>query len=264
MLLNSLVWGVIVWLILNRLVKRKGTEGPSGTPALPPNLRQSFDGRRNMKKTTFAFLCLCLAVGSAHGQLTSNKMMKIVTRDTSPDTPADSFGAKPKTLYRMGETHGRSEEMPDPDNGIHGMMVIAEPKVWMINLWDKTGRLIIDPGPTYVFRASIVPPDRRNQRPPLQDFEFGREYDFLRLHKATRSQEWVRGTQYDALSVSLEGYAITLLSTAGKDRPFRVTVRKAGQVVCQYDYDEYKTDLAPQMDLFTPPDNVRIIETANP
>lgn len=107
-----------------------------------------------MKTALLGILCICLVVGSAHGQLTSNKMMKIVTRDTSPGTPAASFGAKPKTLYRMGETYGRSEEMPDPPERIHGLMVIAEPKVWMINLWDKTGRLIIDPGPTYVFRAS--------------------------------------------------------------------------------------------------------------
>jgi len=217
-----------------------------------------------MRTTILGLVCLCLAAGSAHGQLTSNKMMKIVTRDTSPDTPAASFGAKPKTLYRMGETYGRSEEMPDPDQGIHGLMVIAEPKVWMVNLWDKTGRLIIDPGPTYVFRASIVPPEGRNQRPPLRDFEFGREYDFLRLHKAAHSKETIEGRQYDALSVSLEGYTLTLLSTLGKDQPFRVIVRKAGQVVCQYDYDEYKTDLAPQMDLFAPPDNVKIVEAVKP
>jgi hypothetical protein len=214
-----------------------------------------------MKTALLGFLCVCLAVGSAHAQLKSNTMMKIVTRDTSPDMPPDSFGAKQKTLYRMGETFGRSEELPEPGQGIHGLMVIAEPKLWMINLWDKTGRLIIDPGPTFVFRASIIPPDGRNQRPPLRDFEFGREYSFLGQHKATHLQETMRGKQYDALSVSLEGYTIKLLSTSGKEQPFRVSVWKDGQIVCQYDYDEYKIDLAPQMDLFTPPANVKISET---
>lgn len=217
-----------------------------------------------MKTAILALTALCLAMGSSHAQLTSNKMMKIVARDTSPDTPSDSFGAKPKTLYRMGETYGRSEEMPDPDQGIHGLTVIAEPKIWMINLWDKTGRLIIDPGPTYVFRASIIPPEGRNQRPPLRDFEFGREYEFLRLHKATGSQEPIRGKPYDVLSVSLDGYALKLFSTKGEDKPFRVVVSKAGRVLCQYDYDEYKTDLPPRMDLFKPPDGVKIVETAEP
>jgi hypothetical protein len=213
-----------------------------------------------MRTTILGLLCLCLAAGAAHGQLTSNKMMQIVTRDTSPNTPSASFGAKPKTLYRMGATYGRSEEMADPVQGIHGLMVIAEPRVWMVNLWDKTGRLIIDPGPTFVFRASIVPPEGRNQRPPLRGFEFGREYDFLRQHHATNSMETVDGKQYDALSVSLEGYGIKLLTTPGKEQPVRVIVRKSGRIMCQYDYDEYKTDLPPQMDLFTPPVNVKITE----
>jgi len=104
----------------------------------------------------------------------------------------------------------------------------------------------------------LSPPEGRNQRPPLRDFEFGREYDFLRLHKATRSQEKVGGKEYDVLSVSLEAYTLTLLSTPGKDHPFRVIVRKDGKVVCQYDYDEYTTDLPPRIDLFKPPDNVKI------
>ena len=217
-----------------------------------------------MKTTIFALMILCMAVGPSHAQLTSNKMMKIVTRDTSPDTPRDSFGAKPKTLYRMGETYGRSEEMHDPDQRIHGLMVIAEPKVWMINMWNKSGRLIIDPGPTYIFRASIIPSEGKNQKPPLHDFEFGREYEFLRLHKATASQETIQGKTYDALSISLGGYTLKLLSAKGNDLPFRVIVSKAGQVVCQYDYDEYKADLFPKMDLFTPPSNVKIIETVRP
>ena len=97
-----------------------------------------------MKTALLGMVCLCLAVGSAHGQLTSNRMMKVVTRDTAPNTPSGSFPSKPKTLYRMGETYGRLEEMPDSDQGIHGLIVVAEPKVWMINLWDKTGRLILD------------------------------------------------------------------------------------------------------------------------
>jgi hypothetical protein len=215
-------------------------------------------------KTTIhvALMALCLVAVSSDAQLTSNKMMKIVTRDTSPDTPSDSFGAKPKTLYRIGETYGRSEEMPDPDQRIHGLMVISEPKVWIINLWDRTGRFVIDPGPTYIFRASIIPPEGTNQKPPLHDFELGREYEFLRGHKAAVSQEIVQGKRYDVLSASVDDYVIKLLSTKGKDQPFRVIVSKGGHIVCQYDYDEYTTGLPPQMDLFKPPENVKIIETA--
>jgi hypothetical protein len=217
-----------------------------------------------MKVTILVLMVLFSSVESSYAQLTSDKMMKIITRDTSPNKPSHPFGTLPKTLYRMGETYGRIEEMPDPDHGIHGLVVIAEPKIWMINLWVKAGRLIVDPGPTYVFRANIIPPEGKKQKPPLQDFEFGREYEFLRTHNATDSQETIQGNTYDVLTVALDGYTLKLFSTKGKDQPFRVIVSKAGQVVCQYDYDEYKTDMPPQMDLFKPPPNVKVIEPARP
>lgn len=218
-----------------------------------------------MKNKLFlTFIALCFIAFSAGAQLASNTMMKIITRDTTPDIPKDSFGAKPRTLYRMGETYGRSEEVPDPERKTHGLMVIAEPKVWVVNLWTKTGKLIIDPGPSYVFRASIIPSEGPNQKPPLYDFEFGREYEFLRGHKAAVSQEIVLGKSYDVLSISLDGYAVKLLSIPGKDQPFRVSVSKKEQVVCQHDYDEYKTGLPPKMDLFQPPATVEITETVKP
>ena len=215
-----------------------------------------------MKKIGIILAVLCFVACPSHAQLVSNKMMKIVVRDASPDTPSTSFGAKPKTLYRMGDTYGRSEELPDPENAIHGLMVIAEPKLWMINLLDKTGRLITDPGPTFVFRAPIIPPAGRNQEAPLADFELGREYDFLHQHKAKKGQRVLNGKKYDMLTLSLEGYDIILFSQEGKQEPFRVIVTKGSTLVCQYEYDEYKTGLAPQMDLFEPGKDIRI--TAEP
>ncbi len=53
----------------------------------------------------------------------------------------------------------RIEEALDAANGIHGIVVVDEPKIWMANLYDKTGRLIIDPGPTYFAKAPIVGTD---------------------------------------------------------------------------------------------------------
>jgi tetratricopeptide (TPR) repeat protein len=211
-----------------------------------------------MKKIGIALAVLCFVACSSHAQLVSNKMMKIVVRDTSPDTPSTSFGAKPKTLYRMGEIYGRNEELPDLENGIHGLLVIAEPKLWMINLLDKTGKLIIDPGPTFAFRAPIIPSQGKNQKPVLQDFELGREYDFLHQHKAKQGQRVLNGKKYDMLSLSIEGYDIIMFSQEGKQEPFRVIVSRGQSLVCQYDYDEYKTGLAPQMDLFEPGKDIRI------
>jgi len=199
-----------------------------------------------------------ISVCSSFGQLKSDKMMKIVFHDSSPDTPPSSFGAKPKTIYRMGDKYGRLEEMPDPDQKLQELIISAEPKMWMINLWDKTGRLLVDPGPKFVFHAPIISPDEKNQKPPMETFEQGKEYDFLRAHKARESQETIDGKVYDKLSLSSEGYMITLLSYKGQQKPFRVTIRKAGKIVTQMDYDEYVADLPPQMELFEPPEDVKM------
>ena len=215
-----------------------------------------------MKRIILILIMGCLVSTPSFAQLSSNKMMKIVTRCTAPDVPSTSFQAQPRTLYRLGETYGRSEEVPDPDLKLHGLMVIAEPKVWMINLWDKTGRLIIDPGPTYGFHAPILSPGERNQATPLPDFEFGTEYDFLRSHGAQEEEVTLGDEAFDKLSLSLEGYTINLLSHRATQRPYRVTVFKGDKIVDQYDYDEYTQDLEPQMDLFAPPSDVRIAETA--
>ena len=213
-----------------------------------------------MKHLTALLMALSLLAHSSYGQLSTQKMMKIVTRDISIDIRRVSFGAEPKTLYRMGRTYGRLEEMPDPQKGLHLLTVVAEPRVWMINLMEGRGRLIIDPGPTCLFSAPIIPPEDSQQMAPLGDFEFGTEYDFMQSHQATMTEDIVSGKTYDKSSLSLDGYTITLLSHQGKQQPFRVTVRKGKTVVCQYEYDEYETDLIPDMDLFKPPNEVEIVE----
>jgi hypothetical protein len=81
----------------------------------------------------------------------SNKppVTRIVTRYLSPVIQPGSFGAKPKTLYIASDGYSRTEEEPDPEQGVHGLIIVSEPDVWMINLFDHTGRHIVDPGPTY-------------------------------------------------------------------------------------------------------------------
>ncbi len=211
-----------------------------------------------MKYLSVILAVLTLLAVPASAQLTNEKMMKIVMRDTTPGIPDSAFIKKPKTLYRMGRTYGRIEEMPDRREGVHGLMVVAEPKAWMINLADSSGKLIIDPGPTFDFRASIARADFKKQVQPLKDFEFGTEYNFLKLNKADSGIEMVAGKNYDKLQLTIEGYTIVLLSQMGKQQPFRVTITKGAEIDCQYDYDEYQIGLAPDMKLFEPPSWVKI------
>ncbi len=81
-----------------------------------------------MKNT---LLIVCLIATFAFGQDLPKTMMKIEVRLESPDVPPDSFGAKPKVRYRAGSRYCRIEEMPDPDHGIHGTMILNEPDFWI-------------------------------------------------------------------------------------------------------------------------------------
>jgi len=216
-------------------------------------------------KTILLLLGACFLLAHASpAQSSSAKMTMIVMRDTSPDVPRTSFAAKPRTLYRIGDTYGRIEEEPDPDRNIRGLIIVSEPKIWIINLRDKTGRFMIDPGPSHVFRAPVIPPEEPGQQQPLRDLEYGREYEFLHANHAIPGNETVDGKSYDKLCLAIDGFTISLLSHAGEERPYRMTVIKGQNLVLQVDYDYYRRDLEPQMTLFEPPRNIRIAELQGP
>jgi hypothetical protein len=185
----------------------------------------------------------------------SATMIRLVTRDVSPDVPRGSFGARPKTLYRVGEKYGRMEEEPDAAEGIHGLIVVSEPRVWMVNLANMTGQRITDPGPSFVFRAPIIPQSSKGPPPPM--FELGLEYDFMKAHGAKPKKVVIGGKSQEALVARVEGYVITLAGDRAAERPSRVKVEQKGRTLIELDYVEYVRDLPPRMELFVPPPGVQ-------
>jgi hypothetical protein len=115
-------------------------------------------------------------------------MTKIVFRRISQDIVPDSFAAKPVTLYRVADKYSRIEEPPNPERGIHNLIISKEPDGWTINLLDKTARHLIDAGPTFSARTPIIWTPKPNGQPDpdkeFQDLEFGYEVRFFRQHKA--------------------------------------------------------------------------------
>jgi hypothetical protein len=114
-------------------------------------------------------LLLCNAAAFAGS--TNPEVTRIVCRFVSPEIPPDSFGAKPRTIYIAGESYSRVEEELDSAHGIHGLIVISEPDSWMINLVDRSGRHIVDPGPTFIVHHRIMATDAPRE---LANLEFGK------------------------------------------------------------------------------------------
>ena len=195
-------------------------------------------------------------------------MTKIVHRDISTNHLLSSFAAQPRTLYRMGEKYNRSEEAPDPVLGIHGLIIINEPDAWMINLMDKTGTHMVDGGPTYVVHDCIVSPRNKSQAElqafkasSISGFEFGKEMEFLKKHKAKKSGSLsIDGVSCDRYELPIDGYLIELFAKNGTEIPYQLKISKEQSQISYLQYDTYRTDLQPDLSLFKPPAGIEISE----
>src|ERR1700675_4257139 len=108
-------------------------------------------------------LVILLAVGLLRPGVCADraptKMIHLIVQMSGTDVPGDSFAAKPKILWRASNQYCRIDEEPDPENGIHGRMIINEPDVWLINLADRTAKHMVDHGPTYNCKLPIFATD---------------------------------------------------------------------------------------------------------
>lgn len=199
----------------------------------------------------FCVLAFGFAVPAAAGACAPTKLVHITVVNVTPGIDATSFNAQPKDFYRVGSGKLRIEEALDPANGIHAVIVVDEPKIWMANLYDKTGRFVIDPGPTYFARAPIVGTDLKGK---LIDLEFGCENDFIAANapKPVRSEE-VGGVRYDVYRVADGADAVEILERAGTAEPAIVRYYRQDAVKMVLRYDLYATSLPDDPALFTPP-----------
>ena len=113
-----------------------------------------------------------------------SKMTHAIVQMSGTDISADSFFAKPKTLWRASNQYCRVDEEPDPDKGIHGRLVINEPDAWLINLADNTAKHMLDPGPTFNCRLPIFAMDAEMAKSKIGELEVGRELVFFHANGA--------------------------------------------------------------------------------
>jgi len=80
------------------------------------------------------FFALAIALALAQPPQDPKVMRRVEVFLEGPDIPARSFATKPKVMYRAGTRYCRTEEAPDPENGIHGLAIVNEPDFWLVNL----------------------------------------------------------------------------------------------------------------------------------
>jgi len=179
-------------------------------------------------------------------------MVKVVIRNATPGLDPNSFAAQPKTFYRLGTKYGRIEEAPDREHGIHGLMVVSEPDLWMINLRSKTGQHFVDTGAPYHFHAPVLA--GADDPEFVKAFEVGCELEYVKEKSSSPPRPvTMNGRTLESYVASEGEYQLVLVIDPATQKPFAATVKKGGKIVSFIRYLEYETELTPDLALFTPP-----------
>lgn len=163
----------------------------------------------------------------AFAQEQPKTMIKMIVHLQADDIPTDSFVAKPKLIYRAGNSYGRIEEMPDPEHGIHGLMIVNEPDIWMVNLFTHTAQHMVDPGPTFNCRMPIFAGEGEgndlNGKNLLYGLEFGRESEyFKRLGAETKEGAVLEGKPITIYTLTRGNSRLSLFTTGNPGKPWGV------------------------------------------
>jgi len=197
------------------------------------------------------------------GQESAQTMTKLVVRLESPEIPPQSFEAKPKTMYRAGNGYCRTEELPDPEHGIYGLMVINEPDVWMVNLLTKTAQHYVDPGPTFncrmpMFQGETVK-SAADMKNPILELEFGRELEYFKGKGVTPKEgPLLRDSPTTVYAVDIGDSQLFLFTTGTPEQPWAVA-RQRGNMREVFWYGSY-AQLPFDPKLFAKPLDVTIEE----
>jgi hypothetical protein len=182
-------------------------------------------------------------------------LVHITVSNVSPGLDPASFAAKPKEYYRIGSDRLRIEEATDTADGIHALIVVAEPNVWLANLYNGTGKHVVDPGPTFVARAPLFGTTLGGK---FTGLEFGCENDFIAANglKVVRSEQ-IGASVFDVYRIENESDAIEILEHSGSGTPAYARYYHQGQLQIAIQYELYATGLPNDPALFSPPPNVR-------
>jgi len=179
------------------------------------------------------------------------QFLKIVFRDATPGVDANSFAAKPKTLYRYGSHYARVEEEPNPQTGIHGLIVVNKRDTWMVNLATSSGQHIVDTAESYDFHAPLVggPEDPAD----IMEMEFGCEIAYMSARGVKPRPITIAELNLVEYQTTAEKYTFRLLVVPEHDVPFAFGFYEGDKLVYYVRYMEYGAYPTPEMSLFEKP-----------
>jgi hypothetical protein len=214
----------------------------------------------------FCKLCVSLLVAGsflitlAQSQEAPRTMTKVTTKIVEPKPEPGSFAAQPKTMWRAGTTYARTAEAPDPQNHIHGLAIVNEPDAWMINLFDKSARHLVDPGPSFNVHLPVFE-TQTGIKTKLAALEFGEEVEFFAKNDARQSAgQMIDGKATVRHDVTFSGGSIVLWTDAKSKKPMRISLIQGVQRQT-IAYVAYEDDLAFDPTLFQCPAGISVVDS---
>lgn len=199
--------------------------------------------------TSLLFLLLPLAAQGA-----DDKMLYVEYRLAAKQIAADSFDAQTKKVWRIGKDYLRFEDAPNPQTKIHGLIIVAEPDIWIVDRNTNQAQHTADPGPNYKIHFPLFASETSEK---LRELEFGQELEYFHQNGAKELQaQDVDGIRCKLLRLDIDDREVTLFLKTN-DTPLQIVVKSP-----EYEYAmrflRYEADRKPDKSLFQLPPGVQL------
>jgi len=204
-----------------------------------------------MSRILFTLLLSLLSLGA---QAADDKMLYVEYKLVSKQITPDSFDAQIKKVWRMGAKYLRFEDAPNPQTKIHGLIIVAEPDIWIVDRNTNQAQHAVDPGPNFKIHFPLLASETSEK---LHELEFGREVEFFQENGAKEmGNQEVDGLKCRLFRLETDDRVATLFLKTD-DTPLQVMVKSA-----DYEYAVrflvYDAQRRPDKSLFQLPPGVQL------
>jgi hypothetical protein len=155
-------------------------------------------------------------------QAADDKMLYVEYKLSGKQIAADSFDAQTKKVWRVGQKYLRFDDAPNPQSKVHGLIIVAEPDIWIVDRNINQAQHTVDPGPNFKVHFPLFASEQSEK---LRQIEFGRELEYFRENDARElPAQDVDGVKCKVLRLDIEDREVTLFLKTN-DIPLQITVK---------------------------------------
>lgn len=181
------------------------------------------------------------------------KMLYVEYRVMSPKLPPSSTETQVRKLWLVGDKYMRFEDVPNVETGVHGLIIVAEPDIWILDRKTNKGQHSVDPGPSYAVHFPMLATETSER---LRRLEFGNELAYFQQNGARElANQVLDGVNCTVFALDMDEHELFLY--VRKDgKPFQITVKTDAS---EYSVRivKYEPGSQPDLNLFRPPVGAR-------